>query len=148
MTSVKDGMVIRDERREDFAAITEVTAAAFKTLAISQKTEQFIIEALRAAGALTVSVVPGLQRQGIGGALIEEGLSRLKALGAEGCCLVGHPEYYRRFGFRNVTGLVHEGVPAEVFMVLAFKGRVPEGKVEFHEGFGATGPAKDAGKAK
>ena len=41
-------------------AITEVTVEAFKTLEISRQTEQFIIEALRAAKALTVSVVAEL----------------------------------------------------------------------------------------
>ena len=35
--------------------LTEVTIAAFKTMEISNQTEQFIIEALRAAKALAVS---------------------------------------------------------------------------------------------
>ena len=48
-----------------------------------------------------LSVLPPYQRQGIGGALIHEGLSRLKGLGARGCCLVGHPAYYQRFGFQH-----------------------------------------------
>lgn len=55
-----------------------------------------------------VSVLPEHQRQGIGKALIEEGLSRLKGLKARGVCLVGHPEYYKKFGFKNAPGLVHE----------------------------------------
>ena len=46
-----------------------------------------------------VSVLPKYHRQGIGTALIQEGLSRLKELGASGCCVVGHPDYYRKFGF-------------------------------------------------
>jgi putative acetyltransferase len=87
-----------------------------------------------------VSVLPQYQRQGIGSALIEAGLSRLQALGARGCCLVGHPGYYTRFGFENVAGLVHEGVPPEAFFVRSFDGRLPQGSVEFHEGFRATGP--------
>jgi transposase len=41
----------------DFNPITKVTIAAFKTLEISNDTEQFIIEALRAAKALTISLV-------------------------------------------------------------------------------------------
>jgi putative acetyltransferase len=86
-----------------------------------------------------VSVLPEYQRRGIGSALIREGLVRLKALGAGGCCLVGHPEYYRRFGFRNVPGLVCEGVPREVFFAMSFDGRVPQGAVEFHEVFKADG---------
>jgi len=139
---------------------------------ISNHTEQFIIEALRSAKALTVSLVaevegrvaghiafspvtmsdgtkdwyglgpvsvhPYFQRNGIGKALIREGLSRLKDLKAKGCCLVGHPQYYLQFGFENVEGLIHEGVPPEVFFVLSFEGNIPQGHVVFHEGFKAT----------
>ena len=86
-----------------------------------------------------VSVVPEHQRKGIGAALIEEGLRRLRVLGAAGCCLVGHPEYYPRFGFENTTELVYEGVPPEVFFVLPFDGKVPRGVVSFHEAFAAAG---------
>jgi putative acetyltransferase len=92
-------------------------------------------------------VLPAYQRQGIGGALIEEGLTRLKGMGAGGCCLVGHPEYYRKLGFQNVSGLVHEGVPPEVFLALSFDGHTPQGTVAFHEGFGAEGPPDGAGTA-
>ena len=166
-------IVIRRETDSDVSAITEVTAAAFKTLEISNHTEQFIIAALRAAKALTlslvaeadggvighiafspvtisdgtpnwyglgpVSVLPAYQRQGIGKALIQEGLSRLKDMNAQGCCLVGHPDYYRKFGFSNMSGLVHEGVPQEVFFALSFDGHTPQGTVAFHEGFKADG---------
>jgi len=169
---MKSEIIIRSEADADVNAITEVTVAAFKTLAISNHTEHFIIEALRAANALTVSLVaevdgrvvghiafspvtitdgsanwyglgpvsvlPDYQRRGIGSALILEGLSRLKGFGARGCCLVGHPDYYRRFGFQNIRGLAHEGVPEEVFFALAFDGRIPQGMVEFHEGFKAN----------
>ena len=166
-------IVIRDETTDDAAVITEVTAAAFETLEISSHTEQFIVKALRSAGALTVSLVaeaagrvvghiafspvtisdgtenwyglgpvsvlPDYQRRGIGKALIQEGLSRLRKQGASGCCLVGHPQYYRRFGFQNVAGLVHEGVPQEAFFALSFDGHLPQGDVAFHEGFKADG---------
>jgi putative acetyltransferase len=87
-----------------------------------------------------VSVLPEYQRQGIGKALIIEGLSRLKALHAKGCCLVGHPEYYRQFGFENSSGLACEGVPPEVFFVLPFNGPVPQGSITFHQAFFVTGP--------
>jgi putative acetyltransferase len=86
-----------------------------------------------------LSVLPEYQRQGIGKALIEEGLSRLRALDARGCCLVGHPEYYRKFGFKNMPGLVYEGVPQEVFFALSFDGYIPQGTVTFHEAFKADG---------
>lgn len=50
-------MIIRNETVSDINAITEVTIAAFRTLAISHHTEQFIINSLRSAGALSVSLV-------------------------------------------------------------------------------------------
>jgi len=170
---MKHEIVIRPETNTDIGAITEVTVAAFETLEVSSHTEQFIIEALRAAKALAislvavvdgrvvghiafspvavsdgtdnwyglgpVSVLPEYQRRGIGKALIQMGLSRLKDLNAKGCCLVGHPEYYRQFGFQNVTDLGLEGVPQEVFFALSFDGGFPQGDVMFHEGFKANG---------
>jgi len=165
-------ILIRDETQDDAAVISAVTIAAFETLEISSHTEQFIVDALRAAGALSVSLVaevdgrvvghiafspitisdgtpgwyglgpvsvlPACQQMGIGKALIREGLARLKALGARGCCLVGHPGYYTKFGFENVAGLSHEGVPPEVFFALSFDGSYPQGMVTFHEGFAAS----------
>ncbi|MBN1826422.1 MAG: GNAT family N-acetyltransferase [Candidatus Eisenbacteria bacterium] len=171
-------IIIRDEKDADAGAIHDVTAAAFENMEISNQTEPYIVEALRAAGALTVSLVaesdgrvvghvafspvtvsdgtadwyglgpvsvlPEYQRQGIGKALIEEGLSRLKSRNARGCCLVGDPKYYVRFGFQNAPEMVLEGVPPEVFQVLSFGGPVPQGTVVFHEGFLADGRQEGA----
>lgn len=165
-------MIIRNEKPSDIAAISEVTIAAFRTLAISNHTEQFIINALRADNALTislvaeidgrvighvafspvtisdgspnwhglgpVSVLPEYQKQGIGKSLIHKGLSLLKDLGSEGCALVGDPNYYQRFGFKNITDMIHEGIPQEFFMALPFGKTIPRGIVEFHKGFWAT----------
>ena len=94
-----------------------------------------------------VSVLPAYQRKGIGKALIQEGLSRLKDINAHGCCLVGHPHYYKKFGFKNISGLVHEGVPQEVFLTLSIDGHIPQGAVAFHEGFKADGQQEGAGDA-
>lgn len=166
-------ITIRNETNADIDPISEVTLAAFKTLAISHQTEPFIVMALRAAKVLAVSLVaeldgrlighvafspvrisdgtpngyglgpvsvrPSYQRQGIGSALIQEGLSRLKKRNAAGCCVVGHPEYYGKFGFKKVAGLELEEVPPEVFFVLSFDGTIPRGKVAFHDAFAAGG---------
>jgi putative acetyltransferase len=94
-----------------------------------------------------LSVLPAYQRRGIGKALMEEGLSRLKGLNAQGCCLVGHPDYYRKFGFENLPGLVLEGVPKEVFLALSFDRHIPRGTVTFHEAFKADGRQEGAGEA-
>ena len=86
-----------------------------------------------------VSVLPEYQKQGIGKSLIREGLSLLKALGSKGCVLVGDPKYYERFGFRNIPGLIHDGIPQEVFLALPFDNKIAQGTVLFHEGFLANG---------
>jgi putative acetyltransferase len=113
---------------------------AFSPVTISDGTKNWY-------GLGPVSVLPEYQRQGIGKALIEEGLSRLKSLNAQGVCLVGHPDYYRKFGFKNVPGLVHEGVPQEVFFALSFDRVIPQGTVTFHEAFKADGQQEGAGDA-
>ena len=59
-------IVIRSETDAHVSAITEVTVAAFKTLEISNHTEQFIIAALRDAKALTISLVAELDGRVIG----------------------------------------------------------------------------------
>lgn len=53
----KEHILIRDEKKYDADVITEVTAAAFESLEFSHQTEQFIIEELRSARALTLSLV-------------------------------------------------------------------------------------------
>ena len=103
---------------------------AFSPVTISDGTRNWY-------GLGPVSVMPGYQRRGIGKTLVREGLSRLKEMGARGCCLVGHPAYYPQFGFENIPGLVHEGVPQEVFFALSFDGDRPQGTVLFHKGFHA-----------
>ncbi len=84
-----------------------------------------------------ISVLPGYQKQGIGKALMHEGLSRLKALGGNGCVLVGDPSYYQRFGFKNIPGLIHEGIPQEFFLALPFCKTIPQSTVTFHISFSA-----------
>jgi putative acetyltransferase len=113
---------------------------AFSPVTISDGTRNWY-------GLEPVSVLPEYQRQGIGKALIEAGLSRLKGLNAQGVCLVGHPDYYRKFGFKNVSGLVLAGVPQEVFFALSFDGNIRQGTVTFHEAFKADGQREDAGDA-
>src|SRR5512136_1422768 len=59
-------ILIRDETQYDAAAITEVTVAAFESMEISNHTEQFVIEALRLAGALTLSLVAEVDGRVVG----------------------------------------------------------------------------------
>ena len=163
-------MNIRPESANEIKAIEQVTLAAFTGLFSDNPNEHLIINGLREAGMLSlslvaeqdgqvvghvafslvsidgeyqdwyglgpISVLPKLQKQGIGSALIKEGLAKIRAVGAKGCVLEGSPDYYQRFGFRSYPGLTYELAPApKYFMALPFYDEVPEGKVEFHEAF-------------
>lgn len=166
-------ILIRSERATDAEAISQVTYAAFLGKFSDHPTEHLIVDGLREAGMLTlslvadadgrivghaafspvtvngefvdwyglgpISVVPDLQKQGIGSKLIMEGLARLRGLGAKGCVLEGSPAYYQRFGFKPIAGLTYHAAPApEYFMALPFDEEVPTGQVEFHQSFYVT----------
>ena len=67
-----------------------------------------------------MAVVPRHQRRGIGSALIHEGLGHCKQLGYQGVVVIGHAEYYPRFGFVPATTFsIRSGydVPENVFMI-------------------------------
>jgi putative acetyltransferase len=87
-------------------------------------------------GLAPVAVLPQHQRKGIGHALIEAGLQRLRQDGAAGCVVLGDPDYYRRFGFEVDAALRLEGVPPEYFQLLPFRQRSCQGTVGFHPAFG------------
>jgi putative acetyltransferase len=140
-------IAVRDERPEDLPAIRGVNDAAF-----DQPLEGRIVDALRAHGAVRLSLVaevdgqvvghilfspvtsagaeglglgpmavmPSQQRRGVGAALIEAGLTRLRAAGCPFVVVLGHDGYYTRFGFVPASrhGLRCEwDVPDEAFMV-------------------------------
>jgi len=68
----------------------------------------------------TMAVAPGLQRSGIGSRLAEEGLNRIRTAGHDLVIVIGHPEYYPRFGFvpAKKYGIRWEhDVPEEAFMI-------------------------------
>jgi putative acetyltransferase len=71
-----------------------------------------------------MAVLPDHQRQGIGSALVRRGLDELQTRGCPFVVVVGHPEYYPRFGFLPASsrGLRSqwEGMPDAVFMVKVF----------------------------
>jgi putative acetyltransferase len=101
-------------------------------------------DGLRAMGLAPMAVVPERQRTGIGSALIREGLAHCQRQSVDAVFVVGHPEYYPRFGFRPASafGITCEfEVPDEVFMTLelapgALKGT--PGRVFYHQAFRAS----------
>lgn len=78
------------------------------------------VNGLSGAALGPMAVDPACQRQGIGSQLVADGLQRLTAQGCGFVVVVGHPEFYPRFGFESATahGLTCDwDLPAGVFMV-------------------------------
>jgi putative acetyltransferase len=75
----------------------------------------------RAAGLGPMAVHPAHQRQGIGSQLVHAGLDACRSAGYQAVVVVGHPEFYPRFGFRPASTLALRclyPVPDDVFMAL------------------------------
>jgi len=76
---------------------------------------------IHALGLGPMAVLPERQRQGIGSQLIDAGLREAALAGCQVVVVIGHPEFYPRFGFRpgRALGLRSEfDVPDDVFMVI------------------------------
>ena len=171
---------IRAERPDDVDVVRRLEHAAFlghpHHAPGQAPVEPLIVDALRDAGALTLSLVaevnrelvghiafspvvvggpqgasngwyglgpvavrPDQQRQGIGAALVQDGVRRLRSRDdSGGVVLVGEPDYYGRFGFRAEACLTYPGVPPEFFLCLPFGDGVPSGTVTYHPAFSAT----------
>jgi putative acetyltransferase len=73
------------------------------------------------AGLAPMAVRPAHQRQGIGGQLVRAGLDQCRQRGYSAVVVLGHPEYYPRFGFvpGHTFGLTCEfPSPQEAFMAI------------------------------
>ncbi len=74
-----------------------------------------------------LAIVPDMQKQGIGGKLIESGLKLLSRTGVDLVFVLGHPEYYPRYGFKTAGCLGFEApypIPdkhADAWMVQALR---------------------------
>ncbi|HJW30161.1 MAG TPA: N-acetyltransferase [Saprospiraceae bacterium] len=73
-------------------------------------------------GLAPMSVLPEFQRQGIGSRLIQAGLDEMRKTRQPFVIVLGHPEYYPRFGFKRASdyGIAsqYDNVPEEAFMIL------------------------------
>jgi putative acetyltransferase len=144
--------MIRPEQPGDVSAIHELLRSTFPT-----EDEAQLVDALRAAGRLPISIVaeedgrivghialspvtvgeltgdglglaplaviPHRQRQGIGSRLVRAGLEAAAERNTGFVVVLGHPEYYPRFGFKRASaaGLQNEYSADEAFMVLEIR---------------------------
>jgi putative acetyltransferase len=163
--------VIRPERGDDLEAIRRVNLSAFTTPLEANLVEALRLlaqpvvslvavrgdeivghilfspatlasdPALAVMGLAPMAVSPERQRQGIGSQLVAAGLEACRESGCAAAVVLGHADYYPRFGFTPASrfGLSCEyDVPDEVFMALeltpgALQGR--SGLVRYHPAF-------------
>ena len=83
----------------------------------------------RGVGLAPLAVTPEFQNQGIGIRLTQAGLAACRELGYEAAVVLGHPDYYPRFGFERASlyGLSNEYGEDEAFMAMELRPRGLEG---------------------
>lgn len=87
-----------------------------------------------------MAVQPAHQRQGIGAALVREGLDRLRRMRERIVLVLGHPDYYPRFGFsaERASSLISP-FPPEAFMAIELENDAlagVNGRVRYPRPFG------------
>jgi putative acetyltransferase len=164
---------IRDERPGDVDAVRAVNRAAFETseeadlvdalrraasplISLVAEAGDAVVghimfspvtlagaDALTLMGLAPMAVLPARQRQGIGSRLVSAGLERCREANAAAVVVLGHAEYYPRFGFIPASRLSLRSeydVPDDVFMVCELQpGRLQgrAGTIRYHAAFGS-----------
>ncbi len=167
-------MIIRNEEAKHYEDVYKINASAFSTEAearlineLRQVVKQHISlvaeedglivghilftpvslsghPELRLMGLGPVAVLPEQQGKGIGSALIRHGLERCQGAGFGACVVLGHKDYYPRFGF--IPSIKYNikceyDVPPEVFMIAELQPGYLEGAsgtIQYHPAFNAV----------
>jgi len=97
------------------------------TLVVLEQPEKII----RGMGLAPMAVLPAHQHQGIGSEIVKHGLEILRESGCSFVIVLGHPEYYPRFGFvpasRYNIQCQWENVPQGAFMIIVYDEAVIQG---------------------
>jgi putative acetyltransferase len=168
---MRRAMIIREERQGDAERVREVNLAAFETSTEADLVDALRRQArplvslvaeddanvighilfspvtlasdpgLMLMGLAPMAVVPSRQRQGVGSTLVREGLERCQQLNVAAVVVLGHSEYYPRFGFLPAFRLSlrseYDG-PDEAFMVRELRDgalRGLSGTIRYHSVF-------------
>ncbi len=166
-----DEICVRPERPEDQSAVYQINSAAFENQAeaglvdtlrevarpmislVATAADQVVGHIMfspvtllehpgvQMMGLAPMAVAPAFQRHGIGSLLVRAGLKSCAELGAVGVVVLGHPEYYPRFGFSAASGFGLEceyEVPSEVFMAMELNSGALQGHtgtIRYHPAF-------------
>lgn len=116
---------LRSQNAATISLVAEVSDQIVGHILFSPATIDLKDHCSKGLGLAPVSVLPEFQRRGIGAKLVERGLEVAAPSDCEFVIVLGHPEYYPKFGFATASasnvGCEFEGVPDEAFMIRWFK---------------------------
>jgi putative acetyltransferase len=164
-------MLIRLEEAADYDAVYSVNVAAFPTASeailvnalrdqanpvislVAEEADRVIGHILFSPVALSgntgiqvmglapMAVIPDCQNHGVGSKLVLTGLEHCKKMGASAVVVLGHSEYYPRFGFQPSSRFGMDSdyqVPEEIFMAIELQPGVlgeSAGRAKYHAVF-------------
>jgi putative acetyltransferase len=120
--------------------VAELDGRAVGHILFSRMWIDTISGAVPAVALAPMAVRTEYQRQGVGQRLVRHGLNLMRSLGEQIVIVLGHPDYYARFGFsvEKARGL-ESPFPPEAFMAIEFNpGALTgvHGKVRYPTAFG------------
>jgi putative acetyltransferase len=98
-----EGKIVRKLKRDGDSLLSLIAHDDSRIVGHIEFFRILVDGAPRAVGLGPVSALPGRQRQGIGSGLIRTGLLALEGAGESLVFVLGHADYYPRFGFSAET---------------------------------------------
>ena len=133
-----------DRLREDGVVLTSFVAELENRVVGHILFSRMSIEtpgrSIPAVALAPLAVLPNYQRQGIGGQLIRYGLNLMRQQSEQIVIVVGHPDYYPRFGFSSQkASCIESPFPSDAFMAMELEPGALDGvrgKVKYPLAFG------------
>lgn len=112
---------LRAECPEQVSLVAELNGKIVGHILFTPAVIRGTTELATGMGLAPMSVMPDCQQQGIGSQLVESGLQQLRDSQCAFAMVLGHPDFYARFGFEpaHALGITSEfdGIPDDVFRV-------------------------------
>ena len=90
---------LRENEKFILSLVAEIEGQIVGHILFTPATINYKEETFEVAGLAPMAVLPKFQKEGVGKALVNKGLSLLRDTDYKAVIVLGHPEYYPRFGF-------------------------------------------------